>query len=254
MPARRLVKLALALPDAALPKAARTLFSGWNGALDAGSGAAALFEIWWMKHLKPGLLTLLVSDAELRALLTPVDHETTLAFLKAPDRRFGAEPTRRRDQLLLSTLAAAVTELSVSLGADPARWRWGDLHHGQFEHPLAAVAGAAGAGLRDVGPFPLGGSSSTPMHTGYRLSDFRCIAGASFRMVVDLADPDRSLCINSPGQSGDPRSPHYGDLAPLWAAGQYVPMPFTRAAVEAAAIERIRLTPATTRRTRAGRR
>ncbi len=53
------------------------------------------------------------------------------------------------------------------------------------------------------------------MHTGYRLSDFRCIAGASFRMVVDLADPDRSICVNAPGQSGDPRSPHYGDLAPL---------------------------------------
>jgi penicillin amidase len=70
------------------------------------------------------------------------------------------------------------------------------------------------------------------------------IAGASFRMVVDLADPDRSICINSPGQSGDPRSRHYDDLASIWTKGGYVPMPFTTKAVDAAALERISLVPA----------
>jgi penicillin amidase len=245
MPARRMAALALRLPDAGQGiRAARKLFTGWDGALRRESAAAALFEIWWMKHLKPGLVGLLVKDPALRALMVPVDHETALALLERPDRRFGADPDARRDQLLASTLAAAVTELAAKLGNDPAGWAWGALHHGAFEHPLAEVAGAAEAGLRGVGPFPLGGSASSPMHTGYRLSDFRCIAGASFRMVVDLADPDRSICVNAPGQSGDPRSPHYGDLAPLWADGRYVPMPFTKHAVDKVAVIRIRLEPA----------
>jgi penicillin amidase len=50
--------------------------------------------------------------------------------------------------------------------------------------------------------------------------------------------------INTPGQSGDPGSPHYNDLFPLWAEGKYVPMLWTRKAVEAAARRVIELTPA----------
>ncbi len=244
MPARRLAKLVAAMPGWT-PRvlAAQRLLHGWDGALAADSAAACFIEVWWMKHLKPGLLNLLVPDAELRPLLVPVDNETALALLESPDARFGAEPHVARDRLLLSTIEAAWTDLSARLGRDERSWRWGALHHAHFEHALAALPGAAQAGLADVGRWPMGGSSSSPMHTGYRLSDFRVIAGASFRMIVDLADPDRSLCINSPGQSGDPRSPHYGDLAPLWAAGRYVPMLFSKDAVEAAVTQRIRLEP-----------
>ena len=68
----------------------------------------------------------------------------------------------------------------------------------------------------DVGPLPIAGSDSTPMNTMYRLNDFRVVLGASFRIVVDVGGWDNSVCINAPGQSGDPRSPHYGDLALPW--------------------------------------
>ena len=95
----------------------------------------------------------------------------------------------------------------------------------------------------DIGPLPNGGSSSTPMHTGYRHSDFRITHGASVRMVMDVGNWDESVCINAPGQSGDPRSPHYRDLAPLWAKGEYVPMLYSRARIEPEVTHRIVLTP-----------
>jgi penicillin amidase len=82
------------------------------------------------------------------------------------------------------------------------------------------------------------------MHTGYRPSDFRCNWGASVRMVMDVGEWDNSLCINAPGQSGDPGSPHYGDLAPHWARGEYVPLLYSRAAVDAGVTHRILLRPA----------
>ncbi len=81
------------------------------------------------------------------------------------------------------------------------------------------------------------------MHAGYRPSDFRVIAGASVRLVMDVGAWDNSVCINSPGQSGDPRSPHYRDLAPLWAKGEYLPLLYSRAAVDEAAETVIKLTP-----------
>ena len=87
------------------------------------------------------------------------------------------------------------------------------------------------------------GSASTPMHAGYRAGDFRVIAGASVRVVVDVGDWDRSVCVNAPGQSGDPRSPHYRDLAPVWAAGAYVPLLYSREAVDREVRHRIELLP-----------
>ncbi|MGE0420163.1 MAG: penicillin acylase family protein, partial [Acetobacteraceae bacterium] len=56
-------------------------------------------------------------------------------------------------------------------------------------------------------------------------------------------DWDESRVINTPGQSGDPTSAHYDDMAPLWARGEYVPKLFTRPAVDAAAALRIELHP-----------
>jgi penicillin G amidase len=40
--------------------------------------------------------------------------------------------------------------------------------------------------------------------------------------------------VNTPGQSVDPASPHYRDLFETWIRGDYVPLPYSRAAVDAA--------------------
>jgi penicillin G amidase len=80
------------------------------------------------------------------------------------------------------------------------------------------------------GPVARGGYANTLNATGN--SDNQT-AGASFRVVMDLANWDAALATNTPGQSGDPRSPWYANLFPLWAAGQYVPLPYTPAAVRA---------------------
>jgi penicillin amidase len=74
---------------------------------------------------------------------------------------------------------------------------------------------------------------------GYREDDFRTVLGASVRFVLDVGDWDRSLCINVPGQSGDPRSPFYSNLFDLWVASKYVPLLYSDAAVDAAAVHRI---------------
>ena len=67
--------------------------------------------------------------------------------------------------------------------------------------------------------------------------------GSSWRVVVDVGEWDDSLFINSPGQSGDPASPHYSDLFRLWARDKAVPLLYSRRKVEAAAERRIVLKP-----------
>ena len=61
--------------------------------------------------------------------------------------------------------------------------------------------------------------------------------------IIDVADWNRPVSTNAPGEAGDPESPHYSDLLADWAAGRYHPLPYSRKAVEAATIERIHLTP-----------
>ncbi|WP_181180607.1 penicillin acylase family protein [Mesorhizobium sp. B2-4-6] len=81
------------------------------------------------------------------------------------------------------------------------------------------------------------------MNGCYRATDFRLTIGASLRIVVDVGDWDNSVCINTLGQFGYPRSQHCGDMAPLWAAGDYVPLVHTDKAAEVAVVLTLKLVP-----------
>ena len=138
-------------------------------------------------------------------------------------------------------LGEAWRELAGKLGPDPAAWSWGRMHRASFEHALAGSP--ALRAVMNTPDVPRGGDGTTPNATG---SGARQTAGASFRLVLDVADWDRSTTINVPGASGQPGSPHYADLLPLWADGRYHPLPFSRRAVESNAAHRLMLLPAAT--------
>jgi penicillin amidase len=240
LPARRLCALLGAIQSGdpemtqALP-----LLRDWNHELSSESAPAALFEIWWTRHLRPRLLERLVPDSRTRSFIAPPDIESVVSALEAS----GTLAPDSRDALIAATLRDAFRDATALMGSDPRRWSWGRVHDASFEHPLSALVEPAARLAPEIGPFPLGGSESTVMKATYRPGDFRVTIGASVRIVADVGDWDRSVWINTPGQSGDPRSPHYGDLAPIWARGECVPMLYTPDAVDGAAAHRIVLTP-----------
>lgn len=226
----------------AAPTPAATLLAGWDHRLTPDSAAAALFEIWWMKHLRPALLARFCPDPDVRALLLPGDFDMLLRLIERPEDGPLTWPAAERDALLLATLAEASADCGAQMGSADG-WAWGRLHHAFFEHAAAGVD-AAGGTARNVGPLPVGGSRSTVMNAGYRMTDFRVTHGASVRLILDVGAWDNALCINAPGQSGDPRSPHYADLAAQWSEGRYVPLLYSAARIEAETTERITLWPA----------
>jgi penicillin amidase len=125
VPARRLMRLVSGLssddPELAV---ALTLFGAWDCTLAPASAAACLFELWWMRHLRPRLLAKLAPDAALAKLLLPGDIDGMLAALETPDHRFGAEPaataaTRSCARALPrpSPIAGSVSELTAQAGA-----------------------------------------------------------------------------------------------------------------------------------------
>ncbi|HLY80982.1 MAG TPA: penicillin acylase family protein [Caulobacteraceae bacterium] len=215
------------------------LLEGWDGHEPLHSAAAAIAEVWLNKHLGPHAAARITTPAAAKLIAFGQPYALS-TYLQDPETPLGGQ----REELLLASLKSALDEIGERLGSDMSAWRWGDLHHARFVPPAAALADDALRELMIHGPTPLPGSAFTVRAATYRMDDFAAINGASFRMVVDVGDWDNSRIINSPGQSGDPASPHYNDLFPLWADGQYVPMLWTRPAIEAAASQVIVLTPA----------
>jgi len=227
--------------DAEVEQALR-LLEAWDGHETLGSPAAAIAEVWLNKHLAPHTAAKITTPEAAKLIAFGSPYAVT-SYLQSPGPALGDDPATAREAVLRSSLKAALDEIAERLGPDMSAWRWGDLHHARFVPPAALLAGDDLRERMSHGPTPIPGSAFTVRAATYRMEDFAAINGASFRMVVDVGDWDNSRVINSPGQSGDPASPHYNDLFPLWAEGQYAPMLWTRAAVEGAARQVIQLTP-----------
>jgi penicillin amidase len=129
-------------------------------------------------------------------------------------------------------------------GPDPQAWQWGQLHYSYYGHPMSTMGDGSLRGKLNVGPFPAQGGANTVNQSSYRPSDFLKVNGPSFRLVVDVGNWDNSRAMNTPGQSGDPDSPHYRDLAQAWGKGEYFPLLYSRKLIEAATETTIRLQPA----------
>lgn len=150
--------------------------------------------------------------------------ETALEELDPAGEATDDPSARRRERALL----AAVDRLEGEQGADWSGWRWGHGRELTFEHPFIAAF--------DAGTVERPGDGTTVNIGGLR-------HGASFREVIDLSDWDASVATSTPGQSGQPLSPHYDDLLEGWATGDYFALPYSRAAVESATTHRLMLLP-----------
>ena len=221
---------------------ALALLRQWDHEEGTASAAAAIYEVWATKYLGKATAAKATPEAA-RRLIGDGQLEAVVEFLQHPSAALGPDPDRARAEIVLASLRSALTELNQRLGPDMASWSWGRLHHATFEPAVALLADPQLRAQMTVGPLETPGSSSTPRAQSYRAGDFSVISGASVRMVMDVGAWDNSVAMNSPGQSDDPMSAHYRDLFPLWAQGSYVPLRFTRAAVDADAEDLIHLTP-----------
>jgi penicillin amidase len=125
---------------------------------------------------------------------------------------------------LEASLRRAIDTLTTTQGADWSQWRWGRMHSRSFAHPFVPAFNLA--------------TVERPGGRGTVAAD-----GASYREILDVADWDRSLVTNVPGQSAQPASPYYANLLPLWADNRYFPLAFSQKAVDAAAAHRLTLRP-----------
>ena len=206
------------------------LLRSWDGVMRKDSAAAALFIVWVERHLRPALASQVA--AEHPDLLLGMDSRSLISLLDKVDTSVVAE-----------SLRAAHAELTSVLGASEEQWTWAALHTTRMQHPLLPVADDALAERMRVKSYPRAGSGETVSDTGYYDTALKVDHGASFSQVIDVGNWDASRATNTPGQSGDPRSPFYANLLEDWANERSFPLLYSRDAVERHTVLRIVLSP-----------
>jgi len=203
----------------------------WDGVLASDSSAGALFAIWFYRHLRPALEMELLPDAP--ELVSPLGSKGVLRLMSE----------KRAHDIIAASLVSAYAETEAVLGDDPSVWRWGTLHEMRFQHPLIHLADAELAKQMQYPAYARGGGATTTNNTSFSASDLLVRAGASYRQVIDVGNWDAATMTNAPGQSGDPRSPFYGNLLEGWAEEGAFPLLFSREKVLAHKAITIRLSP-----------
>ena len=242
VPARTLVPLLRHVSsDVAEADEARRMLLDWDYVLAPESVAAGIYAAFEARLRRN--VHALVAPPATRDFLRSMAMVKVVRRLQAPGGEFGVDPVVGRDQVLVRSLEEAVQELEAKLGGDMEGWRYGQAayKHATIRHPLSEVVSDDLAARLSVGPAPRGGNSYTLNNTG---SSDNQTSGASFRIIVDTGDWDRTLGANTPGQSGVPDSPFYDNLFDLWAADRYFPVFYSRERVESVAAERWTLMPA----------
>ncbi|MCX6218720.1 penicillin acylase family protein [Spirosoma sp.] len=204
----------------------------WDYKLTPNSVAASIYVAW------EGQLKQAVYQEKVPEVAQP--YFKTLPTKRVYDALL--VPTSGRDSLLLTCLDRAVAELTKRLGADMDDWSYGQRKnkHITITHPMSNLVDKAMRQKINFGPVSRGGYAETVNATG---NDLNQTHGASFRILVDTEDWDKTLGINTPGQSGNPESPHYGDLFPIWAENSYFPVFFTKEKIKTVAEGTTVLTP-----------
>ncbi|WP_428393957.1 penicillin acylase family protein [Lichenicoccus sp.] len=222
-------RAAAASPDD-FSQRALDLLHGWDGSMRAGAPQPLIFNAWLQRFAADAL-----ARNHLNLTITG-PWPDFVAFLLSPAGASwcGGDCT----PMLMQALASSTARLARQQGNDPANWRWGHTHRAVFDNAfLRAIPIVRRLARRSI---PVSGDETTLLRAGGAiLGNFDATHGGAYRGVYDLADPDRSRFIVTPGQSGNWVSGEAWNLMRKWASGATMTIPREPPSMSATA----RLTP-----------
>ena len=242
LPARTLVPYLIDLKfDDTFTQSDIDSLKGWDYVLDKNSITAGIY-VMFERKLRENV-DRLVMTPEIRKLAGSVQLTRVLEWMEHPEAIFTDNPLQQRDQLLKSSFVQALQALEEKLGTDRSQWQYGQaaFKHAKVTHPLSPALSESWQEKLNTVSLPRGGYSFTPSANAYGDNN---TSGASFRILVDTEDWEKTLGINSPGQSGNPDSPFYKNLFETWANDGYFGVPYSAKAIEEVAAQKELFKPA----------
>lgn len=144
---------------------------------------------------------------------------------------------------MAAALERSIDRLKAAYSDDETRWAWGTVRPLTLLHPLGQRRPLQR--IFNLGPFAVGGDGQTVAQVGRDFTDPSANPGviANMRMVLDVGQWDENRFVLAGGQSGNPLSPHYADMVPLWLEGKGVTMAWSHEAIALAAKSKLTLVP-----------
>lgn len=224
------------------------LLRDWDFTQPTDSAAAAYFNVVYRRLLENTFGDELPADqwpdggSRWFAVLERLIHERDDPWWDDVETE---DVVETRDDMIVAAMRQARDELTSRQSPKPEEWEWGRLHELDLR---SSTLGESGIGpveaLFNRGGFEPGGGGSLVNATSWDAREgYQVTAAPSMRMVVSLADFDRSRWINLTGVSGHPASSHYTDQTDLWVEGETLPWAFSRDQVEDAADQTLSLEP-----------
>lgn len=216
----------------------------WDKRLTSTSTQAHFFSTWWHRYLRPTIVSTLAPTEAFPYLADLSSFGDQTVLLDMVKSTFVSE-----DQVAQAQMATIITNTLLACASDPTNLSttWGESHTARFVHPITPLLPAK---LQELfNPWQnlqRGGSMDTVnanWHAYNLTGDFSTIAGTTWRMVIDVGQWDNSRVMNAPGQSGNPSSPFYQNLAQQWAADASVPLLYSSSLIDDNTVELIKLVP-----------
>ena len=228
-------RLTYAIDHAAHPshrlRQAADLMRTWDGNVTIPSVAATIVdatrEALWPMILKPRI------GDDWRLYQWASSSFVQEQIVTGQSRRWLPSQYRNWNEFLAAAVDRGMSALHAPI--DLKAWQYGNAHPVEVEHPLYGgipwMRRWTGTGVQ-----PQSGDGTTVKQVSRSF-------GPSERLTVDLSDLDKSTLNLVIGQSGNPLSPNYMDQWPYWYAGKTFALPFSDAAVHAAATHTLTLAP-----------
>ena len=247
--ASQLVPLLLKIPlDSAYYRQGQDTLRTWDDTQPADSGAAAYFNAVWRNVLR------LTFHDELPKGQWPDGGERWFnvmrTILTQPtshwwDNVLTPNKIESRDEIIEQAMRDARDELTREQSRDPHNWSWGKFHKLTL---VNSTLGDSGIGLIESifnrGPYGVGGGGGLVDATGWdATTGYGVTAVPSMRMVVDLADMDKSRWIQLTGNSGHAYHRNYVDQTKLWLRGETMPWAFSKSAIDKTTKDTLTLKP-----------
>ena len=239
----------LRFPDDGLFSAREWLLN-WDRRFTASSAEAVLYACFWRRlvfgtfgdELGPDASHLVGGDREMRAIRL---------LLEEPDNAWWddvstSDRIEERDEIVVRAFVDGYGDAVALCGVERVVWAWGEVHTATFvSNPLGKSGVGPFENLVNRGPFSVSGMTDTVSNTRWTasLDTFEVKVIPAMRMIIDLADPARSLGIHSTGQSGHPVADGYDDMIEPWRNVEAPPMLWTREQIIEGTVQRLILEP-----------
>jgi penicillin amidase len=210
----------------------------WDRQYRSNSTGAIIFETFWLKLIHNVFDDELGADLAKRSIGTGAASRIALRTVMANqtaqwwDDVSTSNEKELASAIISKSFSQAVTQLKDKLGDNVLQWQWGKLHQATFKNQSLGQSGIAPIErLLNRGPIAANGASAAVNAVGHNES-LSVVSVPSLRMIVDLADFNRSQFIHTTGQSGHPMHQHYDDMIQSWNDVQYNVLLWSRADIE----------------------